>query len=546
MGCYSSASTFESKPLPFSNEGHKKYRLFHAMWQPYFRQDDDYDMHDFNPNWRIKPSIILTDSGPRVLTCRHHDGGDDHLRLYPPRPPNHNLCAERSDQLSHITSNPRVVKATAMKKFGSTYSLVRQQGGYAGIDTMTISTSGDHSFSSQLLAEHEALSCHRDDIVHLMSQKVEKNQMSQELADNIVEESNRLFPPGSIQRYIDGTTYIPFIKNVRLYLAQSREIGDDGEIEAVKRNGDTVRTKRVWPREINIVQMEDSSGYGYQFRATPAFSDREKLRPTMMAWVMSSLLTSVDELWRAVDEKQGPYHFDGWEANFLPFLQQQVFNFDSVTVTGSSPFRRVQNQKEAVDAINRFAPIEYQADNPENDSLGKESIFMFSIRFFRQLFPHQQYPTISIQNSIEDVLSSNDSFEEKNVILIVDWGKPEVLGSENERESIVLNDGSVFELRSICLISGEEQSMYADQLRPNNYKATRYIRYGGGFNSWWKEERFDHMVTQCPGDVVGMEILGNENDEEGFFDRHVSAYVRVQTPDVDQWRLKIFRSLGGN
>ena len=66
-----------------------KYNSFYCMDQKYFRDPDDYDsilLGKKKPGWDIMPTIIITDNGPKVLTCIRHNGGDNHLRLYPPRP----------------------------------------------------------------------------------------------------------------------------------------------------------------------------------------------------------------------------------------------------------------------------------------------------------------------------------------------------------------------------------------------------------------------------------------------------------------------------
>ena len=53
----------------------------------YFRKPQDYDTVMLNESWPIFPTIISTDVGAKVLTCRHHSGGDQYLRLYPRRDP---------------------------------------------------------------------------------------------------------------------------------------------------------------------------------------------------------------------------------------------------------------------------------------------------------------------------------------------------------------------------------------------------------------------------------------------------------------------------
>ena len=170
------------------------------------------------------PTIILTQNGPCVLTCASHGadanpsgktvdrhGGDDHHRLYPPRPPHHYLSASQPDQLVHVTVNPRVAKPVKMKKTGTTYSMAKVNGGYTGLDSISVSTSSNFNRTSELMAQHEALALsNRDDLVHLLWQKVACGQVNKPLAAWLLENSRHLFLEGSMTRFKDGATYVPF------------------------------------------------------------------------------------------------------------------------------------------------------------------------------------------------------------------------------------------------------------------------------------------------------------------------------------------------
>ena len=146
----------------------------YSMSNHYFRDEDNYDCILLNPKWKIPPTIIFTTDGLRVLTCRHHGSRDDHLRLYPPRPPRHNLSADQTDQLSHCVINPRIARPTKQNKFTTTHSMARQFGGFSGLDTMNVTTTGDWSKPSVLMAEHESNILHgRNDLIHWLSLQIQ-------------------------------------------------------------------------------------------------------------------------------------------------------------------------------------------------------------------------------------------------------------------------------------------------------------------------------------------------------------------------------------
>lgn len=81
-----------------------------------------------------------------------------------------------------------------MNKCSTTFSMAKVNGGYSGIDSISVSTYSDFSRSSELMAQHEALAISkRGDMVHLLSQKVVCGQVTKELASWLLEHSRWLF-----------------------------------------------------------------------------------------------------------------------------------------------------------------------------------------------------------------------------------------------------------------------------------------------------------------------------------------------------------------
>jgi hypothetical protein len=62
---------------------------------------------------------------------------------------------------------------------------------------------------------------------------------------------------------------------------------------------------------IYIVQTEDSSCYGTQLLTIPRLKGTKYLQ-SMMLWSLTAMLSSIKELWHAVDDIATPFQFDQW------------------------------------------------------------------------------------------------------------------------------------------------------------------------------------------------------------------------------------------
>ena len=298
-------------------------RRYLSVWTQYFREADDYDEIGLNSKWKIHPTILLTDSGPVVLTCRRHGNLDDNNRLYPPRPPSGcELSAEQNDQLSHITVNSHVARPTRLTQYGATYAMTNMHGNYSGLGTCRMSQHSSWEKPSYLLGLHEDLSlAGRHDIRLLLSQKVEKQQLPPEFAERMLKESERNFPPGSLDRFIHGSTYVPTEDLYKIHIQNSLEEANDSyKITVVNKNDSTISCRRSWPRLINILQKEDMDDFGINFRAIPTIADKGEgghgKLAGMMSWALCSILSSVKELWEIVDSRQTWRH-DQWEGYWI-------------------------------------------------------------------------------------------------------------------------------------------------------------------------------------------------------------------------------------
>eukprot|EP00956_Cyclotella_meneghiniana_P043654 scaffold281726_cov116-Cyclotella_meneghiniana.AAC.1 len=82
------------------------------------------------------------------------------------------------------------------------------------------------------------------------------------------------FSPDDLTKYIDGATYVPASTACEIHLSNAEDSDGDHFI-CITSNDDVIKScPRSWPRHINIVQMEDSSGYGIAPRTLPSLEGR--------------------------------------------------------------------------------------------------------------------------------------------------------------------------------------------------------------------------------------------------------------------------------
>ena len=514
----------------------------------YFRDNLSYDALMYNEAWMIKPTIILTNIGAKVLTCRNHNGGDKYLRLHPPLTPHHIIPAHRADQLSHIKTKPRIVKPTSRSHFVTSFAMVGTYGCFSGIDNLNVSRNADWSRPSHLLSQHESISLSgRNDIKHLLSRKVETGQVTKELADSMLK-SSREIPHGSLDKYRQGATFMPYADMVDVHLAQTHEDYDRDLIciKTLELGQETIiHARRSWQRLINTLHTEDRHGFGTQFRAIPILATKNKA--SMMTWTLCSIISSVKDLWKVLDTPKGPWRYDGWPGWMMTFIQSQVFPFDSVRRDNRSPFKKIRSFKQIVGKVNKFAPVICHEDD---DIYSTQETYKMSADFMRKFFCPVTYPSISVYESVLDIPAQSRMLR-RNTIIITSSGLPLAFGrhpfvDDPLYDKIQLQDGTLFELRSIALLRVPDEGNCNDG---SKYEAVRFMRHGGpAYSKFWQQQRSQSITSQCDFDPLQMVLdwsREEDADDSYRFQYHSMVYVKVEAFNVDKFRLDILRTMGG-
>jgi hypothetical protein len=434
--------------------------------------------------------LLLYEDGVHVLTCKYHNGGEDKLSLFTPQSPsNHIFNADIPDQLSHCVKIPRITKPMKAKKYNTTFAMVQCHSSYSGIDTMCLTTKSNFSKSSELLSQHEdATIIGREDINHLLHNKIKNGEISPELANSFICNAKTRFTKDHLRRRCQGSTYVGFEDNIRIQLFESSQ---DKEINVlIERDGNRMplvqSVRRSWPILINLLQTEDINGYGSQFCPIPMFKTKI-VKPSLLTWSFFSILSSCKELWYIINSKNGIFYSNGWEGWVLTAIQHMCFQFNTVTLDPRSPFKKTKNMSTIVSKVNAFLPNDLNNDDRDDPA----SFYKFNINYFLNLFHEDEYSTsISILSSTEDALShhTTSEIEEKGVIIIV--------GDQNATEDKLKIGTAVFELRVVCIIKSDIESDC-----PSKFDTIRFMCHGNGFNSWWKQERSKSIVTKCSDDV---------------------------------------------
>jgi len=132
--------------------------------------------------------------------------------------------------------------------------------------------------------------------------------------------------------------------------------------------------------------------YGTQFRTIPALRGQKDL-PSMMVWSLTAMLSSIKELWHAVDNIVVPFRFDQWEGHILTWVQKQCFSYKSFHRDPRSPFVALK----PLNVLMKFCdlyPNDYNLDpglvycHLPNTFLG------YSEAKMKGLFPPQRSPTV--------------------------------------------------------------------------------------------------------------------------------------------------------
>ena len=517
---------------------HGKLRHFQSMWQQYFRPDGDYDSIGGNlSDWIIQPSIVFdTEGSPVVLTCRHHSRGSDKHWLYIPRQPQHTLPSSSTDQLCHAVTIPRNTKPTQRKKFNTSYSMTTTNCHFSGVDSFSLTQTSKWQTSSIIRDERELLALHaRSDINLLLQQKVESHQLSQEIADSMIINSRLRYPAvDSITKYTDGATYVPASTACKIHLSNAEDSdGDSHFIFTINARGDETSIPRSWPRHINIVQMEDSSGYGITPRHIGPIEGPDL--PSMTTWALVSSVSSISELYSILADKPAHYHVNGWDGHLLAYLSKNVLQNNPVWQPRNTPFKKSISNKDLVN----YVMSRYNAPSLEAEDSCRTH-FQFDSQHITRLF--HEFENIKVLSSFEDIdINDSSSYDDVSIIIIATEVTEDSSLLDHFKNHIKFRRDDVsFTSRSVICFHAEE-NMYNQN--PNAFHSISFYR-NRMCPRWFKQERKDRLYTKCHDDSDPFHMINSVHNNDDYFPLFM-VYVRDQDRIADDHRDKFIQSMGG-
>ena len=475
---------------------------------------EDYDILDFNPDWRCLPSLCFKPEGaPYIMTCREHDGGTKKLYIHPPRQPYLNLPAPYPDQVCHAVVRPRTIKNMHAKAFSNSYQMYEQRGNFQGIDTCDITKFGDFGLHSFLLQTYENLSiANRPDLASLLKDLAREGNISPILAESKILAANKYgYPKKDVDKCLLGSTFI----TIEDAMCLQQYLSEDQAIKIVKDDSPDCPITEVtcipnWVKRIIFCQKIDPEKYGSRFPKLLQFQVTEI--DTRLVWILSACLLRIPELWNATTKIQ--MRTSNWHGWLLSYLSSHCFPHVSSFSSRYSPFKK--NQIKTITDLCKKIKI--------NGNVNINGQYEYNPRHLVDIFVHHE--NVLVTGMIEDFdLEINEHHD--IILLYNDIETDDELSPDFFlNNQYIISGNNTFELRFL--------STTATTL--HHWGGTVYCRHGGkNFTSYWKKNKKDAHDLQC-----------NEGNSIPFAQTHfdVVGYVKVVALEMNKHRSTFLKYIG--
>ena len=351
---------------------------------------------------------------------------------------------------------------------------------------------------------------------------------------NLRETSVKEYPEGSVSKYTECSTYVPFRDAILLQLNSSKDIKADVIIgkDAISDQNLTTTFECSWLPTISYVQMEDSSGFGYPLAPIGKYKCLKQDEPSMMLWALIGAIVGCKDLYQAITKKKNSFDKDGWEGHALTHVCGKYARYADMKCPRGTPFS-VSNSR-TVESMLKHVKNAMPTELVDSHSMalfdGGADFFKFNISYWEKLFNSDDHPSICIVPNLEE--ATEDMLKEKDVIIVVDTDEDTV---SNTMEKVRDNDGrwddgygSTYEAR---VVIGTYAKMNS---KPGQFEGVRWARHGNGFGKYWTQERNNascEIMTHANG--VGYNVACPQVAT-------VIVYVKIDSPQMDQYKLDFF------
>ena len=524
-----------------------RLHLFEQSRLDFLRPDEEgRDFVLMNKEWPILPSMRLTGGGMMLLVCRNHAKASDQRRLCPhlPRKILHNLSSTHPANLCHAVLKPRSFKSQTASKCGSQTSVRTLHVGYSGADTSCLSSSQSFVGGSRILYEDECLSMDsRQDIKDLSTVMVREKKIQQCLASDWEAGAAHLF--GHRQIHVRnakiGSTYTPTKNAIILQVNASDSSKIDVVVLKKNKRGEEFEElsccARSWDPIPYNLQVEDRENFGWPFRPVKHY-DTTSFENTAMLWCLSGMVAGCADLHHAIDSKRSPHRWNGLSGNLLTHISSEYYRHRDAVTPQNSPFRTSSALCYVKEELCRLMPeemVSFRGTAKEDMSL----FFRLNADYMRNLFPTNEFTTISVHDSVEDIVANRTLLSEKEIFIVVSSKKP--TGSahfELPASSGYFPHRDYYEARVVSAISPIDDS--------RNFRGIRFARHGDGYVNWQYQQR-DVSSKMLMKQYVGRRS-DTEPDSFPVFPSTASLFVTVYCKKVnklsDTYRFDLYRSLG--
>jgi hypothetical protein len=549
--------------LNLTPEGYSSFHLVESSRLDYIRrEDEDIDYLMMNKKWAILPTVFMVSGkGMMVGVCRHHGDSSTQRRLYchsPRKPKGMKLSAFRADQHSHVVHQPRIAKAVRKRSNNTVSTTMWFRNTYQGSDSANISLAGRFACNASHAMNmiHECLSMDRRDLRCHSHSLVREGIVHEDVVSTWMSEYQEKYTPNVVKRLKRGGSYVPTINAIQLQSDATggnliRVVTEDFKGKGEERcSVEVIReVKKGWCGTIYNMQVEDGDGYGVRPKKIPSINTKNTYlkgtrpdfdpdeRMSMLTWVLVGTVSGCKELYRMIDQKVEYHSYRNFTGFLLTFIHVLIMKQCDTINDRRSPFQpklmSVQNLRQM---IGRSLPVGLY-NRPRNMRHNDEKDYYgFGLSYMKSLFPCSQYRNLLVCES----KPNNRDCKGIEVAIVISTERPD--GCAHFWRMI---DGKSVKFECRVLVGLESNP---NRKSPLDFDGIRYVRHGGGFCNWWRQDRSDSMTVQCPPsdtDVKGADV----KDPMPHLNSNMLSYISVYVRDVeflaDQYRSDIMRSVGG-
>lgn len=276
------------------------HRMLTSTWASAIRPDfpSSTEFLD-NPLFLCKPTLVVDDdNGASILSCRDHTNKSTEKYLHVPSSPTGSLYTPYSNQLAQAVIKSRTLRPVKLNAYSDTYQTAMLQGGFDGLDSCYLSSSGKYVPCNRLSENRDALSLSgRDDlrchVANICNDINARNYMPKDDVQSKLQYSALQYPNifRDCSRHLSGATFIDLDSAISLQEQAYSEASTVVHITSDK-------TERLfsppWPPV--PIRVHPYDNFGERFPTIP------DLARSFVPWTFLAVTTIIPQCWQSLGE----------------------------------------------------------------------------------------------------------------------------------------------------------------------------------------------------------------------------------------------------